>query len=67
MKPFLRSSEYTLSHGPAMAQIGDNIIMVQTDVSTHPDSNGKDILIWDYNAARYGNTSCGVSKFGIQD
>jgi hypothetical protein len=48
-----------------MAQIGDNIIMVQTDDSTHPDSNGKDILIWDYNAARYGNTSCGVSKFVI--
>ena len=46
MKPFFRSSEYTLSHGPAMAQIGDNIIMVQADVSTHPDSTGKDILIW---------------------
>ena len=48
-----------------MAQIGDNIIMVQADDSTHPDSTGKDILIWDYNAARYGNTSFGVSKFGI--
>ena len=48
----MRSSDYTCSHGPAMAQIGDNIVMVQTDDSTHPDSTGKDILIWDYNAGR---------------
>ena len=61
LSSFIRSSEYALSPGPAMAQIGDNIIMVQTSTSTHPDSTGKDILIWDYNAARYGNTSCWVS------
>ena len=61
MSLFIRSSEYALSPGPAMAQIGDNIIMVQTSTSTHPDSTDKDILIWDYNAARYDNTRCWVS------
>ena len=48
----MRYSEYATSHGPTMAAIGDNIVMVQVDDSSHPDSSGKDILIWDYSTGR---------------
>ena len=34
-----------------MAQIGDNIVMVQVSESDHPDSTGQDILLWNYQDA----------------
>ena len=48
----MRPSKYDTKYGPAMAQIGDNIVFIQTDPTTHPQSTGKDILLWSYNDAR---------------
>ena len=39
----IRSNSYDTDYGPAMAQIGDNIIFVQTS------GPAKDVLLWNYN------------------
>lgn len=44
-------NHYTGWFGPAMAHIGDNIVMAQVDSSDHDDSSGQDILIWNYGQA----------------
>ena len=43
----MRSSQYKSRYGPAMAQIGDNIVLVNTDT----EINGLDILLWNYQDA----------------
>ena len=43
----MRASQYKSEYGPAMAQIGDNIVLVNTDTET----NERDILLWNYQDA----------------
>ena len=40
----MRASQYKSEYGPAMAQIGDNIVLVNTDT----DSSESEILLWNY-------------------
>ena len=40
----VRASQYKSEYGPAMAQIGDNIVLVNTDT----DSSESEILLWNY-------------------
>lgn len=43
--------KYTGYYGPAMAHIGDNIVMVQVTDSDHDDASGQDIMLWNYGEA----------------